>query len=879
MENIPKTKGKKATKAKTKSDLVMENPVEQKVVNKKRKFNEIEEGTVEIPSKKKAKKKGSNIDLVNNETNDINSVLSQPSKKVNKKVKRKSELESLLENDVNNHLESEENVEPQTGTNTRQKKSKNNALLANRMDTSTRNEENIFPTEQVIDANEVVIKKNPAPKKSKKKNKQTDIKFINQHNDVYNNVDTHKESLELSKLQTDHHIQSVNNSLDLFEKSADDCSLKNDIDIHENGLNSTETHVTERHSGNLNNNEVKREVNVVDIKNEDEENMEKVVTISIQDVDGVNTNKDEDELLKQLERKLKPKAPKEPIDWPDVDLRELLRRIETCTPVNDNKPFMRRLEQLQWENIVFKNYTAEQCRTMWFRLQKKVRKFRLLNEVLSDAKNWVQNYIKSRGGPVATTPVKKKGRPQKHPDMPRKPLTAYFIFYLEKRDSYLTEHPGVDAAEVSKALAQIFQSLSPEEKKKYEEISQQKKIEYHQKLEEFYNNHPEIPRVTKESKVKPEKVIKPPKLTKEKPGPKPGPKPSKEKPPPKPVKEKSLKLPKDKLPTRPHPPFHYFYVSELEKENVEDKSKFREVCKERWKQLPERNKLVWIHYAEAEIAKYEEELQQYIINHPEFVKNPLKPILSKEDMQIKDRAAGKPIKPPGSAYNLFASKLLQSDEIKKVPVRDRLIFVSNQWKYVTEEEKKYYVDMYNELRQKYKQEYSAYLETLPEEERKALLKKNTPKINKVEGEKKVVKKELKKKKPSEKTTSRKPSKIAANKETPRQPVEKLKEPQQPPISPFKYFCTVYTGEEPAAQAWKALSKEQKKEYEEQLIQKKKDYIRDFEKFLKSLSEEELEAFSKSRQRAKEENQNDEESDSYDSEDSSDNEAENEEEDG
>lgn len=75
-------------------------------------------------------------------------------------------------------------------------------------------------------------------------------------------------------------------------------------------------------------------------------------------------------------------------------------------------------------------------------------------------------------------------------------------------------------------------------------------------------------------------------------------------------------------------------------------------------------------------------------------------------------------------------------------------------------------------------------------------------------------------------------------------------------SALKYFTTLYDGGEPASQAWKALLPEQRKVYEDELVKKKQAYIVDFENFLKSLTKEELEAFSNSRRRTKKESEDD-----------------------
>lgn len=39
--------------------------------------------------------------------------------------------------------------------------------------------------------------------------------------------------------------------------------------------------------------------------------------------------------------------------------------------------------------IAFNNYSAEECKNSWLRVQKRIRKYRLLSEVLHDAKEWI----------------------------------------------------------------------------------------------------------------------------------------------------------------------------------------------------------------------------------------------------------------------------------------------------------------------------------------------------------------------------------------------------------------------------------------------------------------------------------------------------------
>nr|XP_023013556.1 nucleolar transcription factor 1-A-like [Leptinotarsa decemlineata] len=628
-------------------------------------------------------------------------------------------------------------------------------------------------------------------------------------------------------------------------------------------VNDDSIHLTfEELESTLNNNKktvMKHEVNIIDIKDENEnDGSENVVTISIQDVDNVSSDWDDNDLLKQLEKRMdkkveSPKGRKAAIpSWPEEDMQELMNRMELCIPENDYKPFTKMIEELEWDSVAFKNYSVDDCKNTWSFIQKKIRKYRLLREMLVDAKEWI-TMPKSK---------KKSAKASRHPDMPRRPLSVYLIYYLKKREALQAENPGMDATELAKICSAEFKILPPEKKEKYEKLAQKNKEEYEQKLKEFYLLHPE----EKQAKASRAKVDKPPKPkpVKEKPSPKSSksPKLPKEKPSPKPPKEKPP--PKPKAPKRPLPPFQYFFLSESEKENVEDKGSFKEVCKERWKNMPDDKKMEWISYAEAENFKYEEEMKAYIRENPDCViQSSHKALLTKQEQLVKERMSGKPAKPPVSSYNLFARTLLQTEEIKGVPVRDRLVFVSNQWKYCSEEEKKHYKDLFEKQNEQYKIDYAAYLEGLPEEERQLELKKSAPKRLKSEEEKTKKEPKVQKKAATKKVVVSKATKSVPPEKKVEKKTKKLQEPEQPPISPFKYFVTQYKGSEPAANVWKTLTPAEKKVYEAELVKKKQAYILDFEKFLKSMTKDELEAFSSARSKVKQEQQENDDDDEED----------------
>jgi upstream-binding transcription factor len=76
-------------------------------------------------------------------------------------------------------------------------------------------------------------------------------------------------------------------------------------------------------------------------------------------------------------------------DCPVADIMEFLKHTENDFPQKDCLRFDSCADNLYWDNISFEIYSAEQCKEMWGKIQKKLRRFRLMSEVLEDAQAWV----------------------------------------------------------------------------------------------------------------------------------------------------------------------------------------------------------------------------------------------------------------------------------------------------------------------------------------------------------------------------------------------------------------------------------------------------------------------------------------------------------
>lgn len=123
----------------------------------------------------------------------------------------------------------------------------------------------------------------------------------------------------------------------------------------------------------------------------------------------------------------------------------------------------------------------------------------------------------------------------------------------------------------------------------------------------------------------------------------------------------------------------------------------------------------------------QDEVKNYTSQNPNYVPSTSKPILTKEEKLLKERVAGKPTKPPMSAYSLFSRMLLKSDDIKRIPVKERMNYIAIQWKNCSDDDKRVYRDQVAHLLEQYKLDYASYLESLPEDKRDEELQKNVMK--------------------------------------------------------------------------------------------------------------------------------------------------------
>lgn len=455
--------------------------------------------------------------------------------------------------------------------------------------------------------------------------------------------------------------------------------------------------------------------------------------------------------------------------WPNEDLMELTVKLENCIPEVDENSYETRLQKINWEDVSFKTHSIKECQEVWNLLLQKVRKFRLLKEILSDVREVLQH--------------PRNAKTLKHPNKPKRPKGVFATFIQKNRQRIKDENPTIASKDILKKCSKQFHELPEPERQMYEKEAEVSKEQYREQLEIFYRNHPEhIPKSKLKSKT--QTVIEG------------GP------------------------PLKPKSSYELFLDEESKNVNVQGedfvKREFKHDCREKWQKMSDKEKYFWINWSEEQYEQYLESIKDYLKIHPKYEPPQVKSTITKAEQIIKSRVLGEPKRPPLTAFSVFHNMIYKTEEFRHMQMKECLRYTSEKWKVCPEEEKAEYKTRLSQMWDDYYIKYDHYLLTLPPAQRDKARQECTWK-KRIQNQKKTIKV--------------KDSKVKKNK--------KVKKPTPPPVTDYKYFLSVYDGREDPAHAWKNLDTTSKQMYIEELAEKRRKYIGEYERYLKSLSKEEL----------------------------------------
>ncbi|XP_062949265.1 upstream-binding factor 1-like protein 1 [Cynocephalus volans] len=172
--------------------------------------------------------------------------------------------------------------------------------------------------------------------------------------------------------------------------------------------------------------------------------------------------------------------------WSNEDILRLLESMENNLLSNNSHLFKTTLSHQDWEKVAFKDFSGEMCKLKWLEISVNL-KFHALKELVLEAKEHIKNTYKSKNC-------------KKHPDFPKKPLTAYNRFLKENWPQYSQRNPELTNRELNKLLSEKYKELPKQIKQKYEDF-QKGKQEFEEKLAQFGKDHPDLVEDSKKSGV------------------------------------------------------------------------------------------------------------------------------------------------------------------------------------------------------------------------------------------------------------------------------------------------------------------------------------------------------------------------------------------
>ncbi|XP_072219169.1 upstream binding transcription factor, like isoform X2 [Leuresthes tenuis] len=352
-------------------------------------------------------------------------------------------------------------------------------------------------------------------------------------------------------------------------------------------------------------------------------------------------------------------------DWSKEDCLILLERIRSLLPNADAMKYKTTESHFDWEKVCFGSFTGDMCRQKWQKVSSEIRKYRTMTELIVDAIEFVKNPYKGK-------------KLKTHPDFPKKPLTPYFRFFMEKRAKYAKIHPEMSNLDLTKILSKKYKELPDKKKQKYITEFQREKEEFEKNMARFKEQHPDL------------------------------------------IEERK----KSDLPEKPKTPQQLWYNHEkktyMKLHPEMSQKELKEALRRQWSQLSDKRRLKWISKALELQKDYEDSMRAYHEAHPDANSDDhVRSVLTKAERQLKDKFDGRPTKPPPNGYSLYCAELMVN--MKDVPSTERMVLCSKQWKMMTQKEKDMFQKRCEQRKKQYDVDLQRFLESLPDEERDRVL--------------------------------------------------------------------------------------------------------------------------------------------------------------
>lgn len=159
-------------------------------------------------------------------------------------------------------------------------------------------------------------------------------------------------------------------------------------------------------------------------------------------------------------------------DWTKVEYEELVAKIKEIIPKKDIRKWKTTLDAIDWNKVVVGKRSPDEVERVAKEVIGKTRRFRILSEMLDEVPEVVTKLINA--------------------ERPKAPLTAYSLFVKERLPLLRKEHEDLKVHQLFKLIPEQYKALSTKKRRRYETEAARLKEEYHAQMKKFFSEHPDL---------------------------------------------------------------------------------------------------------------------------------------------------------------------------------------------------------------------------------------------------------------------------------------------------------------------------------------------------------------------------------------------------
>ncbi|EGD83639.1 hypothetical protein PTSG_04247 [Salpingoeca rosetta] len=189
-----------------------------------------------------------------------------------------------------------------------------------------------------------------------------------------------------------------------------------------------------------------------------------------------------------------------PLWWCETDQRIIRGVISALEEADADACYARDNDWVDWDAIAPEGMSGQEAKERWEHLAKEVPKRRTNLEIARIVqKNF--NGAKATGNVLTPTQYTKVANMRRHPqrlkaqdlypDFPKRPMSAFFLWAEDQRESIRVEMPDAQARVIQRVLGERWRDIPENVKDVYKQRAAEAMERYYAEMDKFYHVHPE----------------------------------------------------------------------------------------------------------------------------------------------------------------------------------------------------------------------------------------------------------------------------------------------------------------------------------------------------------------------------------------------------